>query len=388
MKLSRAHDLSLVESTFVRHLPVLGEDGEAPRWGFNYDSYKNDPSPDILVLGAYTHPSSGNNLIGGVNLNYLDKDARDDLARVLPRLMQGSNLYQRYHLGKQLLPRVFKNFYRTYKAQNIRGINQGVFNPKYGMMQTTKDFFKKKIGGLFKSKAQRAADAEPKFPSDLSSMKDALDTAVNNLGLQIANSEEEADTPEMKAARSNFAQSNTNGDRSMADIERQEDEPLIQATQNFQQTQLQSGQVAPQQVSAQAAQAVQQYQSTPTIPTREITPQQMGQTIEQERHENQQELTNPNNSLDLDGDGVPDDQESQAYFKELDRFNESVVYYCPMLRSYIMEDLGEAIKETILERGQAPTMGGKSHSTMTKADQKRQTPYSEGILREPRTNRS
>lgn len=358
MKLSHAHDLSLVESTFVQPLPVLNEDGEGPRWSFNYDSYKNDPSPDILVLGAYTHPTSGNNLIGGINLNYLDKAARDDLARVLPQLMQGTNLYQRYHLGKNLLPGVFDNFYRTYKAQNIRGVNQSVFHPKYGMMQATKDFLKKKIGGLFKSKAQRAADAEPKFPSDLSGMKDALDNAVTQLGLQIATGEEEADTPEMKAARQNFMQFKMDRAKSMMDIERDEDQPLIQATQNFQQTQLQGGQATPQQVSPQAAQTVQQYQSTPTPPPREMTPQQMGQTIEQERYENQQELANPNNSLDLDGDGVPDDQqaappqldqETQGYFDELDRLNEAVVYFCPKLRRYIIEDLGEAIKETILE---------------------------------------
>ncbi len=351
MRLTDAVQSSLVESRFF----LFSEDGEAPRWSFNYDSSRNDPSPDILVLGAYTHPSSGNNLVGGVNLNYLDKAARDDLARVLPQLMQGSNLYQRYHLGKQLLPGVFDNFYRTYKAQNIRGINQSVFHPKYGMMQATKDFLKKKIGGLFKSKAQRAADAEPKFPSDLSGMKDALDSAVNSLGLQIAKGEEEADSPEMKAARQNFSKFKMDRAKSMMDIERQEDEPLIQATQNFQQTQLQGGQVTPQQVSPQAAQTVQQNQSIPTPPTRDLTPQQMGRTIEQERYENQRELNDPNNSIDLDGDGLPDDQqappvdqETQGYFDELDRLNESVVYYCPKLRRYIIEDLGEAIKEHIL----------------------------------------
>lgn len=353
MKLTDAVQCSLVESQFF----VFCENGEAPRWSFNYDNFRNDPSPDILVLGAYTHPTSGNNLVGGINLNYLDKAARDDLARVLPQLMQGTNLYQRYHLGKQLLPGVFDNFYRTYKAQNIRGVNQSVFHPKYGMMQATKDFLKKKIGGLFKSKEQRAKDAEPKFPSDLSGMKDALDNAVNQLGLQIAKGEEEADTPEMKAARQNFMQFKMDRAKSMMDIEREEDQPLIQATQNFQQTQLQSGQATPQQVNPRAARQVQQYQTTPTPPPREMTPQQMGGAIEQERYENQQELADPNNSLDLDGDGVPDDQqaappqldqETQGYFDELDRLNESVVYFCPKLRRYVMEDLGDAIKEHVI----------------------------------------
>lgn len=361
MKLSAAHSYSLVESTFVRPLPVIEEAGEGPRWSFNYDRYQNDPAPDILVLGAYQHPNTGNNLIGGINLNYLDKSQRDDLARILPQLMQGSNLYQRYHLGRQLLPGVFDNYYRTYNANHVRGINQGVFHPKYGMMQATKDFLKKKIGSLFKSKEQRAKDAEPKFPSDLSGMKDALDQAVNGLGLQVAKGEEEADTPEMKAALQNFQKFKADRAKSLMDIERQEDEPFIQANQNFQATQLQRGQVTPQQVSPQVAQQVQQYQTIPTPPPTEMTPKQMGGAIEQERIENQRELTDPNNSLDLDGDGLPDDQqpaqidqETQGYFDELDRLNESLIYYCPKLRRYIMEDLGEAIKETILEWEQEP----------------------------------
>jgi hypothetical protein len=352
MKLNNAVRFSVTES----HLFIL-EHGEAPRWSFNYDSFKQDPAPDILVLGAYRHPNTGNNLIGGINLNYLDKAQRDDLARVLPQLMQQGNLYQRYHLGKRLLPGVFNNSYRTYNANHIRGVNKGVFYPKYGMMQAAKDFLKKKIGGLFKSKAQRAKEAEPKFPQDLSKMQDALDQAVTNLGLQVAKGEEPEDTPEMAAARQNFMQFKLDRAKSMADIEQEEDQPYIQATQNFQQTQLQSGQATPQQVGPYAAKQVQQYQSIPTPPSPEMTPQQMGGAIEQERIENQRELTNPNNSLDLNGNGIPDDQEpappkldqeTQDYFDELDRLNESISYYCPKLKTYIIEDLGDAIKETVL----------------------------------------
>lgn len=354
MKLSNAVQGSLIESRFF----VFCEEGEAPRWSFNYDTYKNDPAPDILVLGAYVHPNTGNNLVGGVNLNYLDKAQRDDLARVLPKLMQQSNLYQRYHLGRKLLPGVFDNYYRTYNAANIRGVNQSVFHPKYGMMQATKDFLKKKIGGLFKSKAQRAKDAEPKFPNDLSGMKDALDQAVTTLGLQVAQGKEEPDTPEMQAARNNFMKFKADRAKSMAQIDREEDVPFVQANLNFQQTQLQNAKATPQQVGTLAANAVRNQQSIPTPPPREMTPQQMGASIAQERAANQQELTNPANSLDLDMDGVPDDQEqalspqidqeTQGYLDELDRLNESIVYFCPKLKRYIMEDLGESIKEHIL----------------------------------------
>ncbi len=368
---------------------MLNEAGEGPRWSFNYDNYKQDPAPDILVLGAYRHPNTGNNLIGGINLNYLDKAKRDDLARVLPQLMQQSNLYHRYHLGKQLLPGVFDNSYRTYNANHVRGVNKGVFHPKYGMMKATADFLKKKIGGLFKSKAQRAKDAEPKFPQDLAGMQDALDQAVSKLGLQVAKGEEEKDTPEMAAARQNFMQFKLDRAKSMADIEQDEDLPLAQATQNFQQTQLQSGQATPQQVGPYAAQQVQQYQSIPTPPSPEITPQQMGGAIEQERLENQRELTDPNNSIDLDGDGIPDDQEAapldqetQRYFDELDKLNESFSYYCPKLKTYIIEDLGDAIKDYVVNEYTPDSVLTAADVGLLKSGQK-WVPITEGALREP-----
>lgn len=365
MKLVDAVSLSLTESR-----SFIFREGEeaAPRWSFDYDSYKNDPTPEILVLGAYTHPNTGNNLVGGVNLNYLDRAQRDDLARVLPQLMKASNLYQRYHLGKRLLPGVFDNFYRTYNSNHIRGVTQGVFHPRYGMAQATRNFLKNKIGGIFKSKAQRAKDAEPKFPSDLSGMKDALDQAVKSLGLQVARGEEEPDTPEMKAARQNFQQWQIDRARSMADIEDDEDFPLVQATQNYQTTQLQHGKMAPNQVSPLAAQQVQQQQSIPTPPPAPMTPQQMGQSFQQERVANQQELANPANSLDLNNNGIPDDQEQaapdtealedpldpgdQQYLSQLDQLGESIVYYCPRLKRYIMEDFADAIRTV------APTMKG------------------------------
>ncbi len=394
MRLSDAVRSSLGES----HLFVFREAGEGPRWSFNYDNYTQDPAPDILVLGAYRHPNTGNNLIGGINLNYLDKAKRDDLARILPQLMQQSNLYQRYHLGKQLLPGVFDNSYRTYNAAHVRGVNKGVFHPKYGMMQATTDFLKKKIGGLFKSKAQRAKDAEPKFPQDLSGMQDALDQAVVNLGLQVAKGEEEKDTPEMAAARQNFMQFKLDRAKSMADIEDEEDQPLIQATQNFQQTQLQHGKVTPQQVGPYAAQQVQQHQSIPTPPTPEMTPQQIGGAIEQERFENQQELADPNNSIDLNGNGIPDDQEppqlgkeEQGYFDELDKLNESFAYYCPKLKTYIIEDLGEAIKEAILTEPENLLRREPDDVEMHpifKPGQKHLAPTLEGILREPASGNS
>lgn len=270
--------------------------------------------------------------------------------------MQAPDLYQRYHLGKNLLPGVFDNFYRTYNAAHIRGVDKGVLQPRYGMEKATDDALKNAIGGMFKSKEQRIQDTQPQFPSDLSGMDDSLDQAVAKLGLQVAQGEEDEDTPEMQAARHNFAQSKRGHDASLMDIERRESQPFVQANYDFQTTQLQAGKVTPQQVSPTAARSVQQNNSIPTPPPREMTPQDMGQSIELQRQKNQEESTDPNNSLDLDGDGIPDDQQAppldestNRYLREIDRSPDTVTYYCQRLRRYVMEDLGDSIRELITE---------------------------------------
>ncbi len=314
MKLSDAHTHDLTSSKFIT------EAGEAPRWSFPYSNWKHDHTPSILLLGAYTHPTSGNNLVGGINLNYLTAQQRDDLARKLPQLMTATNLYQRCHLGKQIMPDIFKNYYRTYDSKHIRGVDQSVLHPRYGVLKTTKNFLQKKVGGLFKSKARRAQDAQPKFPSDLSNMKDTLDQTVNQLGLQVASAPTEPDTPEIQMDRAN----------QMATVKQQEDEPFIQATQSPQ----------PQNTIHAA-------------PELEPTPPPRSQTIEQEREENQRELLNQDNAIDLDGDGIVD---------------ESIVYYCPRSKQYLVENLDHIIDEW--------------------NDVYNDELLNEGILREPLTDRS
>ncbi len=352
MKLATARTATLLESLFFE--PIC-EAGEAPMWGFNYDNYKHDPTPKILLLGAYQHPNTGNNLVGGINLNYLNPQQRNDLARVLPKIMQASNLYNRYHTGQQLLPDVFDNYYRTYNAAHIRGVTPGVMYPKFGMLHAASNFLKKKIGGLFKSKAQRAKEAEPKFPSDLTGMQDQLDQTVQQLASRPVQPAE-PDTPEMRVARANFQKFKMDRARSMADIERQEDLPLAQANQQLQATQLQAGQATPQQVGPAAAQAVQ-----PTAPQQspDLAPEQMGQEIEQERTKHQQELSDPDNALDLNGDGVA----------------EALVYYCPIVKRYIMETLEECLLE-FQNRNQPAT-------TQNVINSSQKFMISEGPLREP-----
>jgi len=322
MKLSDA-TLDLTSSRFF----TICEEGEAPKWGFRYDNWHNDPRPSILLLGAYTHPSTGNNLVGGINLNYLNDQERDNLARVLPQIMKTGNLYSRYHTGRRLLPQIFDTKYRTYDSKYIRGVDQSVFYPKYGFMKTAKDWFKKKLTGMFKTSAQRQKEAEPQFPSDLSGMKDQLDHTVQQLQATARQREEPPETPEMQAARQAFFQYQAQRQRGMQDVERQEDLPFLQASHNFNQQQALQGQ-APASVPTPSPQEVQ-----PPAPTL----QDIGQNFEKERLENQAELMDPRNELDLD------DPELKGYFDDLDQLGESITYYSPRLGRYIIESYATAL---------------------------------------------
>jgi hypothetical protein len=328
MKLADAAQASLIESSFFE---PLCEAGEAPRWSFAYDAWKQDPHPDILLLGAYHHPNTGNDLVGGINLNYLSAQQRDGLARVLPQIMQTGNLYSRYHAGKRLLPDVFDNFYRTYDSKYVRGVTQDVFYPKYGLMKTAQDFLKKTVGGLFKGKQDK--ETEPEFPSDLSGMKDQLDQVVARLNQQATQRQKqglpEPETPEMQAARQNFQQFRM--DRARQQMVDPDIEPFLRANQELQTTQLQQGQVSPQAVDPGAV--TQAITEPPAQP--ELTPQEMGQQIAKDQAENREELINPDNDIDLD-------PETQGLFNKLDDLDECVMYYSPVKKRYIIEHLGEA----------------------------------------------
>lgn len=100
---------------------LLEADVSAPRWGFKYLNYGVDPRPEVLVLGDHTNHKK-NRLLGGINLNYLSNNQIIDLRKSLPKIMTGRDLRQRYRIGRQVLPAIFNNYYRTYNDQFIRQV--------------------------------------------------------------------------------------------------------------------------------------------------------------------------------------------------------------------------------------------------------------------------
>jgi len=301
MKLADATDFTLIEARIAYDsMPIL-EDGEGPRWKFAYSNFKHDPTPDILLLGAWRHPNTRNNLVGGINLHYLNEKQRDALARALPQIMQGGDLKQRYWIGRRVLPDVFNNYYRTYNANFIRGVQKDVMFPKYGFMKTAQNWLKKKLGGIFKTKAQRKQEAEPQYPDDLSQMQDRLDQVVSQLQTSPP-PQEPADTPEMKAARQAFQ--DFQREKTLAGIRDKEDRPMRHAQFDYEQAIGERPGPEPEE---------------PDV----VDQIERAADFERERLQNKRELENPDNDIEL-GEG------------EID-LEESIAYYSPRLGHYVFE---------------------------------------------------
>lgn len=288
MKLSETHTASLIESRFLK---FINEAGEGPRWKFQYDGYKHDPTPDILLLGSYIHPSTGNNLVGGINLNYLDINKRNALAKALPQIINSGNLYSRYHTGRRLLPSIFNNFYRTYNANKIRGVSTDVMYPQYGFKKAAQNAVKKAVN---QTQPQQPASQEPKFNSDLSSMNDRLDQVVAKLS--DPKSQERTthpNAPEVQIARQEFQKPQPQQPKEIKQF--QSADGQLQATQyNTGKAQLQaidnSTVVYPQQPQAAPKVDPQQPQVQQNNQQPQNDPNQMRQAIAKEIEQNNEEL--------------------------------------------------------------------------------------------------
>lgn len=141
MRLNHLPSLTVVDS---RVFLLLKEASSLGRWRFDYSGRKvYDPKPDVLILGAYVHPSTGNRLVGGINLNYLTSAENDELERVLPEIVKGRNLYERYNIGRLLSPTLFDTYYRTYNSDHISMIGRGRVYPKFGTFVKQPDDTKK-----------------------------------------------------------------------------------------------------------------------------------------------------------------------------------------------------------------------------------------------------
>ncbi len=256
MKLSVAATVAYSGSEKFETIAIL-EDEASPRWSFKYDNFDHDPTPDVLVLGMYRHPNTGNNLIGAINLRYLDKNQIYQLQKIIPRLNKVNSLKRRYYIGLTLLPEIFENYYRTYNATHVRDLKRGAIYPKYGVLKTAGRYIKKKTSDLFKTKQQKEREAMPSFPADIQDIDSRIDQAVR--GVAQADPRE-VPQPEIQAAQDDVRRQQQEPERSLAQ-QQQSGERAIDAAQaaKQQQDRIQQGTAPdPRQLQRQAYQSDEQ----------------------------------------------------------------------------------------------------------------------------------
>lgn len=98
---------------------------------FTYQNYEDDPKPLALILGKWKF-ENGNQIIGGVNLNYLNKSQIGRLKQVVKAVFKRDSLRARYRFLKEKVPDIAAH-YRTYDPEyieNVRELNFSVETDK------------------------------------------------------------------------------------------------------------------------------------------------------------------------------------------------------------------------------------------------------------------
>ncbi len=112
---------------------TLLESGYGRTYKMDYYNYKTDPKPNVLMLGYWVHPNTGNKLLGGINLNYISQQQLTNLRKKLPKILGQKGLKARYRFGRRTLPDIFRFFYRTYNSEFVNVVQPSTlryWNPK------------------------------------------------------------------------------------------------------------------------------------------------------------------------------------------------------------------------------------------------------------------
>lgn len=84
---------------------------------FHYDTYREDDSPKVLVLGFWKR--SDTNLVCGLNLNYFSSIEKQQLFNDLHEIMSDESTQDRVRHGRNLHPDFFEKYYRTYNEDGM-----------------------------------------------------------------------------------------------------------------------------------------------------------------------------------------------------------------------------------------------------------------------------
>lgn len=114
----------------IKTLKSLTETGYGRTYEFMYRKDKGTHAPErkyILILGTWTHPTTGNRLVGAISLGAtsgsgpMGSGEISTLQKALPAILKDKGLKERYWNGRKTLPSLFKTRYRTYDSQYVVG---------------------------------------------------------------------------------------------------------------------------------------------------------------------------------------------------------------------------------------------------------------------------
>lgn len=135
MLLEEILNLELEDAEIAEEVIRYSEDGPAISEAtakilrFNYERAKNDPRPRVMVLGRWMHPRTGNKMVVGINLNYLDESEIRRLNKLMPKIMKPATLKERWWVGYRLMRGVWLKAYRQYDERFIHGLDQADIKP-------------------------------------------------------------------------------------------------------------------------------------------------------------------------------------------------------------------------------------------------------------------
>ena len=115
-----------IAEVYDRRRTPICEQGYGRVYEFEYGPHRVDPTPKVFVLGRYRHPTTGNILVAGINLNYLAEDEISRLRQNLSPILAERTLNDRYWKGRELIPDIFKVAYRTYRQDEIVAVSREV----------------------------------------------------------------------------------------------------------------------------------------------------------------------------------------------------------------------------------------------------------------------
>lgn len=111
------------KSTAHRNLVI--KEGYGRTYDFDYSGDQvTDPRPNVLSLGRWKSPKN-NNLMAGINLNYLSDEQISRLQQNLQPILRDRNLQRRARKLRALMPDIFSSAYRTYNRDAINAVDPG-----------------------------------------------------------------------------------------------------------------------------------------------------------------------------------------------------------------------------------------------------------------------